>query len=83
MTELDKIVQDIAKLFTKQKNTLYAVRVIYEPYSDEVNIFFESHKIGFATTSEQVGRLNGSYRDKLMTIKQELHQRTKLTVTTN
>lgn len=83
MTELDKIVQDIAKLFTKQKNTLYAVRVIYEPYSDEVNIFFEYHKIGFATTSEQVGRLNGSYREKLDAIKKELHQRTKLTVTTN
>ncbi|GEK60983.1 hypothetical protein LCI01_06190 [Leuconostoc citreum] len=83
MTELDKIVQDIDKLFTKQKNTLYAVRVIYEPYSDEVNIFFEYHKIGFATTSEQVGRLSGSYRKKLDAIKQELHQRTKLTVTTN
>lgn len=77
---IDKIVEKVDHLFTRKANTIYEIRLVYDQYSDEVNIFFESHKIGYPTRSEQIGRLAGEYHEQMKDIKQQLHLATHLTV---
>lgn len=41
MNQIDAIIVDIKKMFAKQPNTIYEVRVVDQIYSKKVNIFFE------------------------------------------
>ncbi|MBZ6001200.1 MAG: hypothetical protein SOI57_00290 [Leuconostoc gelidum] len=81
MTEIDEIIVQIQQLFTKKTNTIYEVRIVDEVYSGMINIFFEYYKIGYATTSQQIARLEGTYREQIPAIKQQIKQETGLTVT--
>ena len=70
----DKLIEEIKKRFTKKKNTLYWVRIVYQRYSKQLNVFFEYAKIGMATHSEQIGRYAESEKDRMP----ELARRFKL-----
>ncbi|MCK8605755.1 hypothetical protein LNP18_06505 [Leuconostoc citreum] len=80
MNDLTEISEKIKQLFTKQHNTIYTIRLVYNQYDDEVNIFFEQHKIGFPTKSKAIGRLPGTCQNQLLDIKNKLQQETKVTV---
>ncbi|MGR8823237.1 hypothetical protein [Leuconostoc citreum] len=80
VSAIDKIVEKANRLFTRKANTIYEIRLVYDQYSDEVNIFFESHKIGYPTRSDQIGRLSGEYHGQMNEIKQQLQLATNLTV---
>ena len=41
MNQIDAVILDIKKMFAKQPNTIYEVRVVDQIYSKKVNIFFE------------------------------------------
>jgi len=82
MTEIDEIIAQIKQLFTKKPNTIYEVRIVDEVYSGMINIFFEYYKIGYATTSQQIARLEGTYREQIPAIKQQIKHETGLTVVT-
>ena len=64
-----------------KSNMIYEVRIVDEVYSGMINIFFEYYKIGYATTSQQIARLEGTYREQIPAIKQQIKQTTGLTVT--
>lgn len=81
MSRIDAVIEDIKKLFKKQPNTIYEIRIVDEVYSGMINIFFEYYKIGYATTSQQIARLEGTYREQIPAIKQQIKHETGLTVT--
>ena len=81
MSRIDAVIEDIKKLFKKQPNTIYEIRIVDEVYSGMINIFFEYYKIGYATTSQQIARLEGTYREQIPAIKQKIKHETGLTVT--
>lgn len=83
MSQIDAIIIDIKELFKKQPNTIYEVRVVDQIYSKKVNIFFEYYKIGKATHSQQIARLDSEYRQQIPAIIKQIKQETGLTVVTN
>jgi len=83
MNQIDAVIEDIKTLFKKQPNTIYEVRVIDQIYSKKVNIFFEYYKIGKATHSQQIARLDDSYREQIPAIMKQIRDETGLTVITN
>ncbi|BAX72880.1 hypothetical protein [Leuconostoc mesenteroides] len=83
MNQIDAVIEDIKTLFKKQPNTIYEVRVVDQIYSKKVNIFFEYYKIGKATHSQQIARLDDSYREQIPVIMKQIRNETGLTVTTN
>ncbi|MCK8605698.1 hypothetical protein LNP18_06220 [Leuconostoc citreum] len=83
MTQLKDIIVDINKHFVKQKNTIYQVRVVDQPFTKKVNIFFEYYKIGEPIHSDQIARLDSQYSEKIPTIIKTIRQETGLTVLTN
>ena len=83
MNQIDAVIEDIKTLFKKQPNTIYEVRVVDQIYSKKVNIFFENYKIGKATHSQQIARLDDSYREQIPAIMKQIRDETGLTVITN
>ncbi|WP_314405938.1 hypothetical protein [Leuconostoc suionicum] len=83
MNQIDAIIEDIKMMFTKQPNTIYEVRVVDQIYSKKVNIFFEYYKIGKATHSQQIARLDSEYREQIPQIIAKIRKETGLTVNTN
>lgn len=83
MNQIDAIIVDIKKMFAKQPNTIYEVRVVDQIYSKKVNIFFEYYKIGKATHSQQIARLDSEYRVQIPEIIAKIRKETGLTVNTN
>ena len=83
MSQIDAIIIDIKELFKKQPNTIYEVRVVDQIYSKKVNIFFEYYKIGKATHSQQIARLDSEWRQQIPAIFKQIKQETGLTVVTN
>ncbi|QSB51160.1 hypothetical protein [Leuconostoc falkenbergense] len=83
MNQIDAIIMDIKKMFTKQPNTIYEVRVVDQIYSKKVNIFFEYYKIGKTTHSQQIARLDSEYREQIPEIITKIRKQTGLTVNTN
>lgn len=83
MNQIDAIIEDIKKMFAKQPNTIYEVRVVDQIYSKKVNIFFEYYKIGKATHSQQIARLDSEYREQIPEIIAKISKETGLTVNTN
>ncbi|KAA8329295.1 hypothetical protein FE407_08790 [Leuconostoc carnosum] len=83
MNQIDAVIEDIKTLFKKQPNTIYEVRVVDQIYSKKVNIFFEYYKIGKATHSQQIARLDDSYREQIPAIMKQIRDETGLTVITN
>ena len=49
----------------------------------KVNVFFEYYRIGHATHSQQIARLNDEYRSQIPELATMIHQATGLTVNTN
>jgi len=76
----DKLIEEIKKRFTKQKNTLYWVRIVYQKYSKQLNVFFEYAKIGMATRSEQIGRYNESEKDRMPELAKRIKKETNVSV---
>lgn len=62
MNPIEDMITTIQTLFTKQRNTIYEVRIVYQRYAKKVNIFFKYYKIGQAKRSQQIGRLDDDYR---------------------
>lgn len=83
MNQIDAVIEAIKTLFKKQPNTIYEVRVVDQIYSKKVNIFFEYYKIGKATHSQQIARLDDSYREQIPAIMKQIRDETGLTVITN
>ncbi|KMY79591.1 hypothetical protein [Leuconostoc mesenteroides] len=83
MNQIDAVIVDIKKMFAKQPNTIYEVRVVDQIYSKKVNIFFEYYKIGKATYSQQRARLDSEYREQMPEIITKIRKETGLTVNTN
>lgn len=72
MTTIDEIILEIEQLFTKKPNTIYEVKLVDQIYSGQINIYFQYYKIGYATTVQQIARLDGEiYREKLPEIAQK------------
>ncbi|WP_338753017.1 hypothetical protein [Leuconostoc mesenteroides] len=61
----DKLIEEIKKRFTKKKNILYWVRIVYQRYSKQLNVFFDYAKIGMATHSEQIVRYVESEKERM------------------
>lgn len=80
MTSYDDIINKIQGLFEKKPNTIYEIRIVNEKYSGNVNIFFEYYKIGYATTSEQIGRYDISQKDKMSDLAKQITKETKVSV---
>ena len=83
MNQIDAVIGDIKEMFAKQPNTIYEVRVVDQIYSKKVNIFFEWYKIGKATRSQQIARLDSSYTEQIPEIIKKIRKETGLTVRTN
>ncbi|MCM6827785.1 hypothetical protein [Leuconostoc mesenteroides] len=83
MNQIDAVIKDIKEMFAKQPNTIYEVRVVDQIYSKKVNIFFEWYKIGKATGSQQIARLDSSYTEQIPEIIKKIRKETGLTVRTN
>ncbi|WP_349533730.1 hypothetical protein [Leuconostoc citreum] len=80
MNELPELIEKINNLFAKKRNTIYTIRLVYNQYDDEVNIFFEQHVIGLPIKSKPIGRLPGTYQNRFQDIKMLLQQETHVTV---
>ncbi|WP_188351211.1 hypothetical protein [Leuconostoc pseudomesenteroides] len=65
MNQIDAVIKDIKDMFAKQPNTIYEVRVVDKIYPKKVNIFFEWYKIGKATRSQKIARLDSSYTEQI------------------
>ncbi|WP_317286550.1 hypothetical protein [Leuconostoc mesenteroides] len=76
----DKLIEEIKKRFTKKKNTLYWVRIVYQRYSKQLNVFFEYAKIGTATHSEQIGRYVESEKDRMPELAKRIKTETNVSV---
>ena len=83
MNPIDDMITTIQTLFTKQPNTIYEVRIVNQRYAKKVNIFFEYYKIGKATHSQQIARLDSEYREQIPEIIAKIRKETGLTVNTN
>ncbi len=83
MNPIENIIAEINSLFTKQPNTIYEVRLVNQRYGKKVNVFFEYYRIGHATHSQQIARLNDEYRSQIPELATMIHQATGLTVNTN
>jgi len=83
MNQIDAVIGDIKKMFAKQPNTIYEVRVVDQIYSKKVNIFFEWYKIGKATKSQQIAQFDSTYTEKIPEIIKKIRKETGLTVRTN
>ncbi|WP_273712572.1 hypothetical protein [Leuconostoc mesenteroides] len=83
MNQIDAVIGDIKEMFAKQPNTIYEVRVVDQIYSKKVNVFFEWYKIGKATRSQQIARLDSSYTEQIPEIIKKIRKETGLTVRTN
>ncbi|CAM3112643.1 hypothetical protein [Leuconostoc rapi] len=83
MTTIDDMILEVQKRFTKKPNTIYEVKLVSQIYSGQVNVYFQYYKIGYATTAEQIARLDGTiYRDKIPEIAKRIRTETGLTVRT-
>ncbi|MFK8261463.1 hypothetical protein [Leuconostoc mesenteroides] len=76
----DKLIEEIKKRFTKKNNTLYWVRIVYQRYSKQLNVFFEYAKIGTATHSEQIGRYVESEKDRMPELAKRIKKETNVSV---
>lgn len=48
------ILRAIDPLFKKKRNVFYEVRLVMQPFSHKLNVFFEWGNIGHATISRQI-----------------------------
>ncbi|MCJ2158632.1 hypothetical protein [Leuconostoc mesenteroides] len=76
----DKLIEEIKQRFTKKKNTLYWVRIVYQAYSKRVNVFFAHAKIGMATYSEQIGRYVESEKNRMPELAKRIKKETNVNV---
>lgn len=76
----DKLIEEIKKRFTKQKNTLYWLRIAYQRYSKQLNVFFEYAKIGTATRSEQIGKYSESEKYRMPELAKRIKKETNVSV---
>lgn len=76
----DKLIEEVKKRFTKKNNTLYWVRIVYQRYSKQLNVFFEYAKIGTATHSEQIGRYVESEKDRMPELAKRIKKETNVNV---
>ena len=72
------VIDEINKLFKKNRNTLYRVRIVYIVYTDTINVFFEEQKIGDPTYSYQIGQFTGDMKDKMPEFAKRITKETKV-----
>ncbi|MFZ2591037.1 MAG: hypothetical protein WAX10_06390 [Leuconostoc citreum] len=81
MTIIDDIILEIQKRFTKKPNTIYEVKLVDQIYSGKINVYFQYYKIGYATTAQQIVRLDAEiYRAQLPEIAKKIRKVTGITV---
>ncbi|MBS9335981.1 hypothetical protein [Fructobacillus papyrifericola] len=73
----------IEPLFKREKNTLYEVHLVYQVFSDQLNVFFEWGRIGHATTSRQIRSFSHSSLEQVQELQQVLSQLLPVTVRLN
>ncbi|MCC7668958.1 MAG: hypothetical protein ABF709_04840 [Leuconostoc pseudomesenteroides] len=76
----DKLIEEIKNRFTKKNYTLYWLRIAYQRYSKQLNVFFEYAKIGTATHSEQIGRYSESEKDRMSELTKRIKKETNVSV---
>ncbi|CAK1234770.1 hypothetical protein [Fructobacillus fructosus] len=71
-----KLVADILRLinplFEKKRNVIYEVRLVIQPFSHELNVFFEWGRIGHATVSRQIKSVQHVTEKQAVQLKEEL-----------
>lgn len=76
----NNIIAKINDVLVKQPNTIYAIRIVYNIYRDNINIFFEHYKIGEATISQQIAQLEGSEKGNMVDLAKQITKATQLRV---
>lgn len=76
----DKLIEEIKNRFTKKNYTLYWLRIAYQRYFKQLNVFFEYAKIGTATHSEQIGRYSESEKDRMSELTKRIKKETNVSV---
>ncbi len=56
------------------------MRIVYQRYSKQLNVFFEYAKIGMATHSEQIGRYVESEKNRMPELAKRIKQETNVSV---
>ena len=80
MTYDDELIEKINQRFTKQPNTLYWVRIVYERFSRVINVFFEHAEINLATYSEYIGEYDETEKDRMQELGKRIERETNVRV---
>ena len=76
----DLLIKEVNKRFTKQPNTLYWVRIVYERFSRVINVFFEHAEINLATYSEYIGEYDETEKDRMQELGKRIERETNVRV---
>ncbi|CAH1851337.1 hypothetical protein [Convivina intestini] len=63
-----------------EPNTIYEIHIINQRYSQQLNVFFEWHRLGRATISRQIGTIPYDHLLDLDQIAQKLTEETQMSV---
>ncbi len=76
----DELIEKINQRFTKQPNTLYWVRIVYERFSRVINVFFEHAEINLSTYSEYIGEYAETEKDRIHELGKRIERETNVRV---
>ncbi|CAH1851922.1 hypothetical protein [Convivina praedatoris] len=81
---IDQIIHQLARSLQPvshgEQNTIYEIHIINQRYSQQLNVFFEWHRLGRATISRQIGTIPFVYVQNLDQIAQKLTKETQMNV---
>ncbi|MCK8627027.1 hypothetical protein [Fructobacillus cardui] len=78
-----ELVSAIEPLWKKEANTLYEIRVVLPQFDNSVNLFFEWHKLGRATTSRAINTYSSEEVDAVLEAVQLIKIEKGITVSIN
>ncbi|WP_373780413.1 hypothetical protein [Weissella soli] len=76
----DELIEKINQRFTKQPNTLYWVRIVYERFSRVINVFFEHAEINLSTYSEYIGEYAETEKYRIHELGKRIERETNVRV---
>lgn len=76
----DRLIEEVKKRFTKQPNTLYWVRIVFERFSRVINVFFEHAEINLSTHSEYIGEYDETEKDRMRELGKRIERETNVRV---
>ncbi|MFC4760541.1 hypothetical protein [Fructobacillus durionis] len=77
---ITEVIRSIEPLFQKKPNVIYEVRLVNQPFAEQMNIFFEWGRIGHATISRQIKAVHHIGMDQVLTFKKELAKRLSIPI---